>query len=1248
MSRSLTKAANYALLLDEVRCDGDWDAVPEYVRKIKKHAPNRVCLTLTAETEYSIEKATQNTPTGRPGTAGAKNIDAAAQLPKLLSVIDEETENAQDRYQAKVCVGWLHWIIGEYETAYERLPQSIESELGSLAVSDWTRVCALKSAYLRANCLARNGNRKGALAVFQDGLSCITSAYNDLQAQKQLRYWTELFLTEYCMLFSHTLEQREVRLQDPNSLVSLRSWAKYWDGAKGAPLLGGHGFRGSVPRRRIWFEYYAVLSAIVEDDLPYPLELAPAAGTTDASPRGQLRMELKKVEAVYEALLLDETEFPRADEEREEVESFVHLVTRNWTIMKSRSWNEWDLGPGGKESLSRGVLDILYRTSTKTYHSTAILRYLFIVHLSIAEFDLGFKAFDSYLSLVKKAKARVVKTGHEEPSLDDDTTVLETVSQCILALCRYGERDAADKARGLGLELEQCLHELSHALPEQVDESHPGTHLVARTTGNTIPPRVLSAAWQAVGISQAQWARMTFDSAARPEIQAKAVRCLRKSLSPEFGKTVNLRSVFSLGLLLAEQRELSAAIDVVKGALLSNKVIDAGQEVPGGSYWRERVLVPLWHLLSLLLSARQDYVMAARACEGAFEQFKDPAVLFGGATLYRSEHLNEAEAHHLNEKGGGGGGGGDGGAALSGGLVDEMDDFEKEKILEVKMTQLALVELLESPRVAVNASSELVSLFTRLFGPVQPSQTALPAKLGDMPQSSASTLRSIKGGFFGRGGTAAGVGSERTGRPTTRGGPPGTTSSRPQTMQTVQTMGSPDAPRIQVTREGDEMHRSRRSSTFSDGRRSQSGKRHSLRKRDTSSSGGGGGSGRRRAASSSAVSHRHQQSNARTGSVASGLSDGEALFTPVDDGRDGSEVFQFSTGRRRLSSSGGPPVSMSRQVSQVESAAARARGGGGDGAAGSDGHAVELDLSSAVMPEVVFAKEHESRRRTMILVEVWLMIAGFYRRADMFDDAKGAVLEAQKLVKGLEEEVAKDAGCDVGSLRRQGWAGKKSIDELWADVWTETGHLSRLRDSSYAARLDFESALTHFPNHPGAIIGLSEILLDVYSEKLQPPPAIPQLQLADGSLFPVRPSQESVDGGHSSTLPFRPLGLATSASQTIKAASKSARDGADSSDGTDGQTKPKTDDELLPPYKTTSLPAMDRLAARDRAFFLLSGLTKLGSAWNNSEAWFTLARAHEESGQPDKAKEVLWWCVELEEAAAVRPWGSASTGGYVL
>ena len=86
---------------------------------------------------------------------------------------------------------------------------------------------------------------------------------------------------------------------------------------------------------------------------------------------------------------------------------------------------------------------------------------------------------------------------------------------------------------------------------------------------------------------------------------------------------------------------------------------------------------------------------------------------------------------------------------------------------------------------------------------------------------------------------------------------------------------------------------------------------------------------------------------------------------------------------------------------------------------------------------------------------------------------------------------------------------------------------------------------------------------------------------------------------------------------------------------------PSAENQLSPPE-------LSRLAARDRAFGLLSTLTKLGAGWDYSEAWYALARAYEESGQVEKTKEVLWWCVELEDTHPIRNWRSVALGGFVL
>ena len=84
------------------------------------------------------------------------------------------------------------------------------------------------------------------------------------------------------------------------------------------------------------------------------------------------------------------------------------------------------------------------------------------------------------------------------------------------------------------------------------------------------------------------------------------------------------------------------------------------------------------------------------------------------------------------------------------------------------------------------------------------------------------------------------------------------------------------------------------------------------------------------------------------------------------------------------------------------------------------------------------------------------------------------------------------------------------------------------------------------------------------------------------------------------------------------------------------------------PQRDLTPAELNRLAAKDRAYMLLSNLTRLGSGWDNSEAWYTLARAHELSKQISKAKQALWWVVELEENEPMRPWRDVAAGGFTL
>lgn len=147
----------------------------------------------------------------------------------------------------------------------------------------------------------------------------------------------------------------------------------------------------------------------------------------------------------------------------------------------------------------------------------------------------------------------------------------------------------------------------------------------------------------------------------------------------------------------------------------------------------------------------------------------------------------------------------------------------------------------------------------------------------------------------------------------------------------------------------------------------------------------------------------------------------------------------------------------------------------------------------------------------------------------------------------------------------------------------------------------------HFPDHPEGIIGLSNILLDIYTEviPMEPGEGTSVTQSSPPSVPSVQQTPSHLKSQHLTS------------------------------------HIPSVENQLSPPK-------LNRIAARDRAFGLLSMLTKLGTGWDYSEAWFALARAYEESGMVEKTKEVLWWCVELEDTHPVRSWKNATLGGFVL
>ena len=80
--------------------------------------------------------------------------------------------------------------------------------------------------------------------------------------------------------------------------------------------------------------------------------------------------ELKRVETVYESVLLKEVGFPKANEPNVEVEEWVEQIMSNWVLLNGSDWEEEDIESGGKSALGRRILAVSFMESLICVSST--------------------------------------------------------------------------------------------------------------------------------------------------------------------------------------------------------------------------------------------------------------------------------------------------------------------------------------------------------------------------------------------------------------------------------------------------------------------------------------------------------------------------------------------------------------------------------------------------------------------------------------------------------------------------------------------------------------------------------------------------------------------------------------------------------------------------------------------------------------------------------------------------------------
>ena len=109
-------------------------------------------LALTARLECQVASFPPERSTS--GSAKSTIADVSRLKTSLLAAVENENDFPDDAFEAKVCLAWLDWAIGDTNHAMSR----IHADLGSMrerliendkSLTAWTQVCIVKAAYIQ-------------------------------------------------------------------------------------------------------------------------------------------------------------------------------------------------------------------------------------------------------------------------------------------------------------------------------------------------------------------------------------------------------------------------------------------------------------------------------------------------------------------------------------------------------------------------------------------------------------------------------------------------------------------------------------------------------------------------------------------------------------------------------------------------------------------------------------------------------------------------------------------------------------------------------------------------------------------------------------------------------------------------------------------------------------------------------------------------------------------------------------------
>ncbi|KAH7100390.1 hypothetical protein BKA62DRAFT_750276 [Auriculariales sp. MPI-PUGE-AT-0066] len=406
------------------------------------------------------------------------------------------------------------------------------------------------------------------------------------------------------------------------------------------------------------------------------LSLNPPPSWTSSKPgRLQWLHETRTTVSELRSVLTGSMSFPGSGKRNIPVEKFVDTCVRLWEV------------GGANADQADWVIDVMYWAMRYTFNSTRIMRHM--TRLLAASGDISFskRILDMYVKLMQHArKASDSSRNHDtngttngdilppppEDGSDSDALFLHTVVQGIRMICRTGHaEDAAPLVPVLDEIFQRC-----HLPAEQMVEAR-----------------------NAAGLAKSVWNIVAAAQSHSHEARSKHLDAAREALAGLTGPSA------------AYHRALLLSLD---GAAKRSDAVAAAREAVEGAPRDVRV----WHLLGLLLAAEGDFNAAreileigATACSPpAPEDEAEPAI--DTATLDVLEGWNQE---------------------WNGWPLEEQEDWakrdEREDALQLRMTQVAIIEAVLGPEGASNRWLEVFTWWSQVF----PTETASSHQTPEIP-----------------------------------------------------------------------------------------------------------------------------------------------------------------------------------------------------------------------------------------------------------------------------------------------------------------------------------------------------------------------------------------------------------------------------------------------------------------------------------------------------------------------------------